>query len=94
MFIERLRLAVRSEGGKLNKTVVGGRPGYFVKLATGEWHLEPQVELHRRFANMPSTRADFVFWPAVPVPDRKPVAIYLDGWQWHADRIPDDLALR
>jgi DEAD/DEAH box helicase domain-containing protein len=94
MFIERLRMAIRSEGGKLNKTVVGGRPGYFVKLATGEWHLEPQVELHRKFAKMPATRADFVFWPAVPVPDKRPVAIYLDGWQWHADRISDDLALR
>ena len=22
------------------------------------------------------------------------MAIYLDGWQWHADRISDDLALR
>jgi DEAD/DEAH box helicase domain-containing protein len=94
MFIERLRMAIRSEGGKLNKTVVGGRPGYFVKLSTGEWHLEPQVELHRKFAKMPATRADFVFWPAVPVPDKKPVAIYLDGWQWHADRVSDDLALR
>jgi DEAD/DEAH box helicase domain-containing protein len=43
---------------------------------------------------MPPTRADFVFWPAVPKSGIKPIAIYLDGWQWHADRIPDDLALR
>jgi DEAD/DEAH box helicase domain-containing protein len=94
MFVERLRQVVHSEGGRLNKIVVSGHPGYFVKLGLREWHLEPQVEVHRRFPNMPPTRADFVFWPAVPTAEIKPVAIYLDGWQWHADRIPDDLALR
>ncbi len=94
MFIERLRQSVRGEGGKLNKIVVGGHPGYFIRLGSGEWHLEPQVEVHRRFPHSPPTRADFVAWPAVPVSDIKPIAIYLDGWQWHADRIPDDLALR
>ena len=94
MFVERLRQSVRGEGGKLNKIVVGGHPGYFIRLGAGEWHLEPQVEVHRRFPNMPPTRADFVVWPAVPISGVKPIAIYLDGWQWHADRIADDLALR
>ena len=43
---------------------------------------------------MPATRADMVFWPAVPIPGAKPVAVYLDGWQFHEHTVPEDLALR
>jgi DEAD/DEAH box helicase domain-containing protein len=35
-----------------------------------------------------------VFWPAVPIPGVKPVAVYLDGWQFHEQTVPEDLALR
>ena len=43
---------------------------------------------------MPATRADMVLWPAIPVPGVKPIAVYLDGWQFHAQSVPEDLALR
>jgi DEAD/DEAH box helicase domain-containing protein len=35
-----------------------------------------------------------VFCPAVPIPGAKPVAVYLDGWQFHEHTVPEDLALR
>lgn len=94
MFVRRFSEIVRNGGGKFVSSVVGGQPGYFIKLGSGEWHLQPQVELHKRFSNVPTTRADFVLWPAIPVPGTKPIAIYLDGWEWHRDRIPEDLKLR
>jgi DEAD/DEAH box helicase domain-containing protein len=94
MFVRKLGDVVRTNGGKIVSSVVGGQPGYFIRLGGGEWHVQPQVELHKRFPNVPATRADFVLWPAVPAPGAKPIAIYLDGWEWHRDRIPEDLQLR
>lgn len=94
MFIERLRRAVKDKGGAFTKVVVAGKPGYAIRIGASAWTLEPQCWLQDRFANMPTTRADLVLWPAVPTPGSKPVAVYLDGWQFHAPNIPDDLALR
>lgn len=96
MFLARFKGNVIDAGGKFVTAVVNGQPGYFVKLGEGEWRLEPQVDLDKRFPapGVPKTRADFVLWPAVPTPGSKPMAIYLDGWQWHHDRIPKDLTTR
>ena len=94
MFVERLRRAVKNRGGAFTKIVVAGKPGYAIRLDAGSWTLEPQCWLQERFSNMPATRADMVFWPAVPIPGAKPVAVYLDGWQFHEHTVPEDLALR
>lgn len=94
MFASRLQAEVLSRGGKMKKDAVGGQPGYFLKIGETAWRIEPQVRLHTRFVDVPKTRADFVLWPAVPSPCVKPVAVYLDGWKWHADRVPEDLSLR
>ncbi len=94
MFVARLDDTVRKADGKFIKKAVNGQPGYFVKLGEGEWQLEPQVWLDERFPRAPRTRADFVLWPAVPKPGVKAVAIYLDGWEWHKDRVANDLVLR
>ncbi|MBB3020411.1 DEAD/DEAH box helicase domain-containing protein [Microvirga lupini] len=94
MFVARFRDNVQAAGGKFIKAVVNAQPGFFVKHGDGEWRLQPQVDLSKHFPGVPKTRADFVLWPAVPTPGSKPVAIYLDGWQWHHDRIPNDLRVR
>ncbi|MHC2581233.1 hypothetical protein ACVI1J_006652 [Bradyrhizobium diazoefficiens] len=95
MFIERLRRTVRERDGVFNKIVVAGKPGYAIKLGKGEWRLEPQCWLQEKFTSVPVTRADFVLWPAIQSPDAsKPIAVYLDGWEFHKQTIPDDLALR
>ncbi|QRM36035.1 DEAD/DEAH box helicase [Microvirga sp. VF16] len=94
MFVARFKASVQDAGGKFNKAVVNGQPGFFVKLGEGEWRLEPQVDLDKRCPDVPKTRADFVLWPAVPTPGSKPVVIYLDGWQFHHDVVPKDLRVR
>ena len=95
MFLARFEQEVRnSEGGKFTKIVISGKPGYAVKFGEAEWRLEPQVELHSIYPNVPKTRADFVLWPAVPTKDLRPVAIYTDGWEHHAGIVGHDLTLR
>ena len=94
MFVERLRQSVINRGGAFTKIVVAGKPGYAIGLGSASWKLEPQCWLQNHFSNMPVTRADMVLWPAIPVPGVKPIAVYLDGWQFHAQSVPDDLALR
>jgi DEAD/DEAH box helicase domain-containing protein len=94
MFVERLRREVKEGGGAFTKIVVAGKPGYAIRIGDQAWTLEPQCWLQEQFPNMPPTRADMVLWPAVPMPGIKPVAVYLDGWQFHAHSVPDDLALR
>ncbi|WP_038378470.1 DEAD/DEAH box helicase [Bradyrhizobium elkanii] len=95
MFIERLRRTVRDREGVFNKIAVAGKPGYAIKLGRAEWRLEPQCWLQDKFSNVPVTRADFVLWPAIPGPDSpKPLVIYLDGWQFHAQTVAEDLSLR
>ncbi|KQP00289.1 DEAD/DEAH box helicase [Methylobacterium sp. Leaf91] len=83
-----------SDGGKFTKMAISGKPGYAVTFQGSDWRLEPQVDLHSHFANVPKTRADFVLWPAVPKEGVRPVAIYADGWQFHAAIVPYDLTLR
>lgn len=83
-----------SDGGKFNKIVISGKPGYAVTYGGSEWRLEPQVDLHKVYPDVPKTRADFVLWPAVPQEGVRPVAIYVDGWTHHADIVPYDLTLR
>ncbi len=83
-----------SDGGKFNKIVISGKPGYAVTYGGSEWRLEPQVDLHKVYPDVPKTRADFVLWPAVPQEGLRPVAIYVDGWTHHADIVPYDLTLR
>ena len=94
MFLARFRDAVKAEGGKFTKTVISGKPGYLVYLGAGEWRLEQQVHLHEKFPDVPKTRVDFVLWPTVPGAGRRPVAIYVDGWEWHAARVAADLSAR
>ena len=94
MFVERLRQLVINRGGAFAKIVVAGKPGYAIGLGSASWKLEPQCWLQDHFSNMPATRADMVLWPAIPVPGVKPIAVYLDGWQFHAQSVPEDLALR
>ena len=38
-------------------------------------------------------KPDFVFWPDDGVDDL-PIAVFTDGWQYHKDRVLDDLAKR
>lgn len=94
-FIEALRRkpADGSPRFELKEEIVRGKPGYFVKAAENVWRIEPQVELGTDKGVMIYCKPDFVFWPDT-ASGCLPIAVFVDGWQYHKDRIGDDIAKR
>jgi len=99
-FMEALR---RSKPGgepvQLTKEVVNGKPGWFLKLASTSYRIEPQVELGEANGVTVPSKPDFVFYP-VRSGHGLPVAVFTDGFRYHADvtagnlRIGHDMAQR
>ena len=59
------------------------------------WKIEPQVNLgpaHGIQHN--NSRPDFVFWPMRDMPGLRPVAVFLDGFAHHYNKLDDDTAKR
>lgn len=77
---------------KLSKCLVRGKVGYQLKAGDLTWEIEPQVTYGPEQGVACETRADFVFHPAwsktqggVDRAGVKPVAVYLDGFAFHAN---------
>ncbi|MGK7875371.1 MAG: DEAD/DEAH box helicase [Xenococcaceae cyanobacterium] len=78
----------------VRKEIVGGKAGYFVKIGTQSWNVEPQVELGIEQGVSVPSRADFVFYPTKNTTNLLPIAVFTDGWQYHAARLDTDFAQR
>lgn len=94
-FVEALRRrppdgAARFE---VREEIVRGKPGYFIQAGELSWNLEPQVDLGPDKGVVIPCRPDFVLWPETQ-PERVPIAVFLDGWKYHKDRVGDDIAKR
>jgi len=74
--------------------IVHSKPGYFLKIGEASYHIEPQVELGGGQGIAIPSRADFVISPARTGSNTKPIAVFVDGWTYHHDRIGQDLAQR
>ena len=94
-FIEALRRRPTDGTTRFDvlEEIVRGKPGYVLKAGENLWRIEPQVELGPDKGVVIACKPDFVFWPEVDM-DTQPVAVFLDGWQYHKDRIGDDIAKR
>lgn len=97
-FVEALRRPGADPFDRLAVTdvLVKGKPGYQVSCGGAggrRWRLEPQVELGPSDGVVIPSKPDFVFWPDDDRGDL-PVAVFLDGWQFHRDIIPEDIAKR
>ncbi len=94
-FIEALRLIRGKDGrsARLRPAVVNQKPGYRWTLGDAEWMVEPQVNPPpQQTAGVPVS-IDFVMRPTRGGSERK-LAIFLDGWAYHKDRIGKDLRQR
>jgi DEAD/DEAH box helicase domain-containing protein len=85
-FIEALR---RTPEGMPVRTVthqvVNGKEGFYLRSEFGNYLVEPQVQLgHSQGVNVPS-RVDFVFYPERPNQGELPIAVFTDGYEYHAD---------
>jgi DEAD/DEAH box helicase domain-containing protein len=77
----------------LTPQVVHGRPGYYLQTAWKNWLIEPQVELGPEQGVRVPCRADFVFYPARDTSTERPVVVFTDGFEFHADPSSKDQRL-
>jgi DEAD/DEAH box helicase domain-containing protein len=85
-FIEALKtLRVWDQPIEVSQKVVRGKPGFHVCVNGVGWDIEPQVSLGEREGVSKPSKADFVFWPENQSADVLPVAVFTDGFGYHAD---------
>ncbi len=85
-FIEALRRAPEGEPARsVKQQVVNGKQGFYLRVEGEGYLIEPQVELGPRQGVAVPSRADFVLYPERPAPGQLPIAVYTDGYEFHAD---------
>jgi DEAD/DEAH box helicase domain-containing protein len=78
----------------LNQEVVNGKPGYILRLGDKSYDIEPQVSLGPAQGVAVESRADFVFYPRRSTNNTKPIVVFVDGFEYHRNRIELDLLQR
>ena len=77
---------------RLEPRVINGKKGYYLTMpGDSNWLLEPQVDLGPDKGVRVSSRADFIISPERPLPGELPIAIFTDGYEWHADALSGNL---
>ncbi len=85
-FIEALRRPPEGDPPRsVTRQVVNGKEGFYFRLGNESYLIEPQVELGPSLGVAIPSRADFVFYPERPVGGELPIAVYTDGFEYHAD---------
>src|SRR5262249_33917946 len=81
----------------------GGRKGFLLKISDGDrshfWTIETQVQVDRRYRDVPVKRVDFLISPvgrliSVGGLRVKPLIVEMDGLETHARTVADDLITR
>src|ERR1035438_4788684 len=68
------------------------KQGWYLKIPTyGNWLVEPQVGLGPDKGISVSSRADFVLYPERPKEGERPIAVFTDGYEYHADPISGNM---
>ena len=101
-FIEALRRSKTADGKvELRNQVVHGKPGYFMKLNDISYLIEPQVSVGEAEGVSAPSKVDFMIYPMRQTKVQSlPVAVFTDGFSYHADptgdnyRLPKDLEQR
>lgn len=92
-FIESLR-RLSGKGGlpfvKLVQDIVQGKSGYLLEVGEQRYWIEPQVDLGPNEGVVTPCRPDFVLWPTKSRSQRRPIAIFCDGWAYHQSSTRDD----
>ena len=100
-FIEALR-RVAAAGGRhasLRYDLVDGKPGYVLRVGSGDvggqaWYVVPQVDVGLADGVLHPSRPDFLIRPARASAVHPPVAVFMDGFEYHRDRVDDDSVKR
>ena len=95
-FVEALR-RVEVDGARavhVRADLVGGKPGYVLRVGAHTWYMETQADLGASDGVVEPSRPDFLIRPARPAPGRPPVAVFTDGFEFHRDATGDDSVKR
>ena len=84
-FLESLRAV---PGAQLQAKIVRNKPGYLWRTADAAWEVAPQVNVAPGPAMDVGSIPDFVLYP-VRSERCRPVAVFLDGFKFHADEASD-----
>jgi DEAD/DEAH box helicase domain-containing protein len=90
-FLERLR-TLDVEPSRLDKKTVGQKHGHELEIAGHTYDIEPQVLVGPADGVARRCSIDFVIRPHGA--EMRPIAVFLDGLQYHRTRIGTDLAQR
>ena len=100
-FVEALRRVVGDVGwqASLRYDLVDGKPGYVLRIGTREvgeqvWYVVPQVNVGLADGVLHPSRPDFLIRPARASASHPPVAVFMDGFAYHRDRVHDDSVKR
>ena len=95
-FIEVLRRAgTDARPSTLTYAFVKGKPGWRWQIGDRSWMIEPQRNHAANDGFGVGISIDFVFHPSEGVPAGEPTfAVFLDGWQYHGDRVGFDMLQR
>jgi DEAD/DEAH box helicase domain-containing protein len=85
-FIEALRRTPEGDPPRsVTHQVVNGKEGFYFRSEGESYLIEPQVELGPWLGVAIPSRADFVFYPERPAKGELPIAVFTDGFEYHAD---------
>ena len=94
-FVEALRrIDVGGKPVRVRDDIVGGKPGFVLTTANLTYYMEAQAEFGDAAGVAVASRPDFVIRPARESADQPPIAIFMDGFEFHRDRTDDDSAKR
>lgn len=77
---------------RVSQDVIRGKHGYRLTIGNLSYEMEPQVDLGMAEGVQFASRPDFVLWPVRA--RLKPVAVFLDGYQFHSNKAEEDLLKR
>ncbi|MCX2779242.1 DEAD/DEAH box helicase [Microbulbifer thermotolerans] len=84
--------AVGGKKVRVSQDVVRGKHGYRLIIGDLAYDMEPQVDLGAAEGVQFASRPDFVLWPVRS--GMTPVAVFLDGYRFHANSVSEDLIKR
>ena len=94
-FIEALRrVDVDGEPVRVREDVVAGKPGHVLTMTGRTYYMEAQAELGASDGVAIASRPDFVIRPARASAGKRPIAVFMDGFEYHRDRTGEDSAKR
>ena len=94
-FIEALgRVSVDGKPVRIRQEIVGGKPGFVLTTTGLTYYVEAQGEFGESDGVVLASRPDFVIRAARASPDKPPIAVFMDGFEYHRDKTDEDSAKR